>query len=76
MILEKVMSEKTINKDMTFGDVLRNFPKAGPILAGHGLHCIGCHISTVESIEQGVYAHGMSEEKLDEIIEDLNENAI
>lgn len=70
------MAEQKITREMTFGDVLRQYPKAGPILAGYGLHCIGCHIGTMESIEQGVMAHGMNEEILDKLMDDLNENAI
>ncbi len=61
-----------ITKDMTFGDLLKKFPKAGPILAGYGLHCIGCHIGVMETIEQGATAHGMD---VDALMKDLNKAA-
>jgi len=65
-----------ITKDMTFGELIQKYPEAGPILGSYGLHCIGCHISTIETIEQGVRAHGMDEAMLEKIISELNEKAV
>ncbi len=70
------MSEQSINKNMTFGDLLKKFPKAGPILANYGLHCIGCHISVFETLEQGMKAHGMDDAELDRVIGELNLKAV
>ncbi|MBN2403408.1 MAG: DUF1858 domain-containing protein [Spirochaetes bacterium] len=64
-----------INKDMTFGEVMRSFPKSVPIMAGYGLHCIGCHISVSETIEEGAQAHGFDSDTLNRLIKDLNEQA-
>jgi hybrid cluster-associated redox disulfide protein len=61
-----------IHKDMTFGELLRSNPQAGPVLAGYGLHCIGCHIGVSETIEQGCRAHGLDESVIKEIIGKLN----
>ncbi|MBN2157851.1 MAG: DUF1858 domain-containing protein [Spirochaetes bacterium] len=66
------MSDDKIKKEMTFGDLLRQFPKAGPILSGYGLHCIGCHIAVSETIEQGARAHGMDEGMIQKMMQDLN----
>ena len=65
-----------INKNMTFGELLKDFPKAGPILASYGLHCIGCHIGVTETIEQGAMAHGLDEAKIEEMMKDLNTNGV
>ena len=35
-----IMADK-ITKDMTFGDVMKKFPKAIQIMAKYGLHCVG-----------------------------------
>ena len=70
------MDENKIHKDMTFGELLKQYPKAGPILGSYGLHCIGCHIGTQETLEQGVAAHGMDKEMLDTMLKHLNEQAI
>ena len=68
--------EQAINKNMTFGDLLKKFPQAGPILASRGLHCIGCHISVFETLEQGMKAHGMSDTELESLIGELNAKAV
>ena len=65
------MPEK-INTDMTFGDFIQCYPDVAPILAGYGLHCIGCHIAVIETIEQGAMAHGLSSVQLNEMISELN----
>ncbi|MBU0979893.1 MAG: DUF1858 domain-containing protein [Nanoarchaeota archaeon] len=61
-----------ITKDMTFGDVLSKHPKAAEVFFNHGLHCIGCHFAFTETIEQGTKAHGMKDEKLKKMVEELN----
>lgn len=65
-----------ISKDMTFGEVMRSFPKSVPVMAGYGLHCIGCHISVSETIEEGAQAHGFDNDTLNRLIKDLNEQAV
>jgi hybrid cluster-associated redox disulfide protein len=38
----------------------------------YGLHCIGCHVATWETLEQGAMAHGMDRKQLENMIKDLN----
>ena len=75
--MESVMPEdKKIRKSLTFGELLQDFPKAGPILTGYGLHCIGCHIGVTETIEEGAMAHGLDDGMIEVMMKDLNENAV
>ena len=69
------MSEK-ITKDMTFGEVMQSYPKSVPIMAQYGLHCIGCHVSTTETIGEGASAHGFDDEMLKKMLTDLNNQAV
>jgi hybrid cluster-associated redox disulfide protein len=69
------MSEK-ISRNMTFGELMRNFPMAGRIISGYGLHCIGCHIAVSETIEEGARAHGLSEQDIEKLITELNAQAV
>ena len=64
-----------IHKNMTFGELLQKYPQVAPILAGYGLHCIGCHIGISETLEQGSRAHGLDDAILDKMISDLNKKA-
>lgn len=60
-----------INKDMTFGDLLRQYPQSAPVLGKYGLHCIGCHIGVFETLEQGMKAHGLDDSAVDRLVDEL-----
>ena len=64
-----------ITKDMTFGDLIEKYPDAAPVLGNYGLHCIGCHLSVTETIEQGMRAHGMNDDAVEKLIKELNQKA-
>lgn len=68
------MAQK-INKDMTFGELIEKYPEAAPLLGNYGLHCIGCHLSVSETIEQGMKAHGRSDADIAKLIDELNRKA-
>ena len=61
-----------VNKDMTFGELLKNHPAAAEVLTGYGLHCVGCRIGITETIEEGARAHGFDDERLSSMMQDLN----
>jgi hybrid cluster-associated redox disulfide protein len=61
--------KKKITKDMTFADVLQNFPETMEVFGKHGLHCIGCAIGAFENLEQGCQVHGI---KVEDLVDDLN----
>jgi hybrid cluster-associated redox disulfide protein len=67
------MNQKKITKDMTFGEILKDYPRAVPIFLKFGMHCIGCHIAVSETLEQGALAHGVD---ADELVEDLNKHLV
>jgi len=66
------MAEK-ITKDIMIGELITKFPKTAEILMGKGIHCIGCHGSAHESLEQGLKAHGKDDEEIEKIVKELNE---
>ena len=70
------MEETKINKDMTIVQVFQKYPhrvtRLAQIMTSHGLHCVGCHVSAYETIEQGLMGHGMDKEKLDVLLKALN----
>jgi len=66
--------EQTITKDTTIGDLVQKYPKAAEVLLEYGLHCIGCHVSPFETIEQGFKGHGIDDEKkIEEAVKKINE---
>ena len=62
---------REITRTMTFGELLGEYPAAGRVLAGRGLHCIGCHIAVSESVEDGARAHGLSEADIDSMMDEI-----
>jgi len=65
---------KVITKDMTIGEVVAKYPAVIEPLQEAGVHCVGCHVSYVETLEQGFKGHGMSNEEVDIVIEKLNKS--
>lgn len=62
------MKEK-ITKGMTIGEVVEKYPEAAKVMMKHGMHCCGCHIAGMETIEQGAVSHGIDLKKL---LNDMN----
>ena len=48
-----------IKKTMTIGEVMNMDPNVAPILMGFGLHCFGCPMSQMESLEEAAAVHGL-----------------
>ena len=65
---EKGMKEP-VSKDMLIGDVVSKFPPSVKVMSDHGLHCIGCHVATWETLEQGCQGHGLD---VDSLVKEIN----
>ena len=59
-----------IKKTMTIGEVLRLDENLAEVLLGFGMHCFGCPVSQMESLEDAAAVHGVD---VDLMIEKLNE---
>lgn len=61
---------------MTIEEILGLYPhkaqKLAQELTNSGLHCVGCHAATWETLEAGMYGHGMSSEAVDKMVIKLN----
>lgn len=62
-----------VTKETTIGEVVKKYPHAVQILTSYGLHCIGCQIATWESIEEGCRVHGIDDETIDKMVNEINE---
>jgi len=63
---------KKIDKNMTLGEVVQKFPGSAKVIMKYGLHCIGCHVATWETIEQGAVAHGLDSKDVNKMINEIN----
>ncbi len=62
------MAEK-VTKDMIITEVLDIDQATAAIFMKHGMHCIGCPVSSSEKISEAAVVHGIDADKL---IDDLN----
>ena len=72
IIMEQEAKTQLITKDMTIGDVVAKYPACIEALQAAGVHCVGCHVSYYETLEQGFKGHGMADEEVDLVIGNLN----
>ena len=64
-----------ITKDTPIGEAAMSSPEAPMIMMSYGLHCLGCGMTAYETIEQGCAGHGMPDEIIDRLVDELNEAA-
>ncbi len=53
-----------ITKDMTIGEVVRQFPDSVQVLMGFGMGCVGCPSAQAETLEEAAMVHGLNLEEL------------
>ena len=62
-----------VNKNMTVGEMLNKYSNAQEVLSGFGLHCFGCPMSQMETVEEAAQAHGVD---VDFMIQKLNQDLL
>ena len=62
----------TITKDMSMADVLKANPQAGEVMMKYGLHCVGCPMTLMETLEHGAKGHGLSDKDLEKMLKEIN----
>ncbi|MEK6853001.1 MAG: DUF1858 domain-containing protein [Nanoarchaeota archaeon] len=61
-----------ITKDMAIAEIVEKYPEVIETLLSTGVHCIGCHVSHFETLEQGLKGHGHNDEFVTELVSELN----
>lgn len=69
-------TQQKVTRDLTIETILSLFPHKAQRLAHEitnaGLHCVGCHAATWETLEAGMLGHGMNDEDIDRLVGKLN----
>lgn len=72
----KKSPKPAIHRQMTIDQILGMFPfkaqRLSQEITNAGLHCIGCHAATWETLEAGMMGHGMGEEAIEKLVQKLN----
>jgi len=67
-----IMADKKITKKTKISDLITQNSEVVEILFQRGLGCIGCPMAMMETLEQGLKAHGMNNKEIEKIIKELN----
>lgn len=66
----------SIDRQMTIEEILGMFPnkaqKLSQEITNAGLHCVGCHAATWETLEAGMFSHGKTDDQINELVRRLN----
>ena len=61
-----------ITKTTLINGLLEKNPEAAEVLMAYGLHCVNCHFSDLDTLEDGATMHGISDEEIGLMIKDVN----
>ncbi|MBS3086078.1 DUF1858 domain-containing protein [Candidatus Pacearchaeota archaeon] len=67
------MDDIKITKQTPIKELIEAHPETQEILMSYGLHCVGCHFSEFDTLEDGAMLHGLSDEDIDLMVKDVNE---
>lgn len=74
--MSEQQTKQKIHRQMTIDSILALFPykaqKLSQEITNAGLHCVGCHAATYETLEAGMYGHGKTDAEIDRLLERLN----
>ena len=48
-----------VEKDTVIGEVVINAPETAPLFQAIGMHCLGCALSSGETVEEACAVHGV-----------------
>jgi len=69
-------TKTTIHPQMTIEEILGMFPnkaqKLSQEITNAGLHCVGCHAATWETLEGGMFGHGKTSKDVEQLVKKLN----
>lgn len=68
----KVDSNFYIARDMLISEIAEKSSKAVTLLNMYGLHCTNCFLNAFDTLESGAKLHGMSDQDIDSMIEEIN----
>ena len=62
------MAETFVTGETLIGEIVTQYPEAIEVLLSIGMHCLGCHASRAESLEEACIVHGIPVERVIEAI--------
>jgi len=70
--LTKTKKVPVVDRDTNIAEIVFDYPKVAEVMLAYGLHCVGCFASHFDNIGQGSMIHGMANDEVDEMINEIN----
>lgn len=70
---QQTQAKPPFSKDMIISDAAAYYPEAVEVFLEYGLHCVGCHISGYETIEEGAIGHGIDGDDFENMMLDAQD---
>ena len=71
--MEQQTTTGPIHRQMNIQELANMYPEAVVVMMERGLHCFGCHASAVDTVEAGSRGHGMADEEIDKMVDEMNQ---
>lgn len=69
------MSKHKIDKNTNIAELIEQNPEMNEVLYEYGLYCGNCYAASYDTLEAGAMSHGLEEEEIAELIQELNKKA-
>lgn len=70
---KKEKKDQKVTRASNMADVIFRYPEVAEVLTFYGLHCAGCAFSAADTIEEGAKIHGLTDEDIDKMVDEMNE---
>lgn len=69
----KLMDKKlAIDKETAIEDLIEENPEMNDVLYEYGLYCGNCFAAGWDTLEEGAKMHGLEDDEIEELIQELN----
>lgn len=68
----KKSSSYVLTKNTILSEIVGESPRTAGLLSEYGLHCVNCFASTFDTLETGAQVHGMSDDEMEQMIDEIN----
>lgn len=69
------MNKNKIDKNTNIAELIEQNPEMNDVLYEYGLYCGDCYAAGYDTLEAGAMSHGLEEEEIKELIQELNKKA-
>lgn len=66
------MKNNVVNKDTSIYELVTIDPELNDVLYEYGLYCGNCIAASWDTLEEGAKMHGLEDDEIEELIQELN----